>query len=109
MGPGHGIVLAIGLERAREHPTAIAMKGGETPDVYGPEIHRRLAARDPFGERPASAPGARDPEGVETGANIEAVQLRRFAENEIPVGREGLRTIDEALDPGGLQRRDACE
>src|SRR5262249_51473655 len=80
MRPGHGVVLAIGLQRARQHPAPVAVELAEAPDVHGPEVHRRLAAGDPFGERPAGAAGTRDAEGIEAGADIEALQLRRLAQ-----------------------------
>ena len=107
MGPGHGVVLAIGFERAGQHPAAVAVERPEAPDIHRPEIHGRLAGGDPFGERPAGAAGARDAEGVEAGADIEAGQLRRLAQDEVAVGGEGFRPVDEALDAGRLQGRHA--
>ncbi len=53
--PGHGVMLAVGLARAREHPALVAVEGAEAADVDGPEVHGRLAADDPFGERAAGA------------------------------------------------------
>src|SRR5262249_17244144 len=65
MGPGHCVVLAIGLQRAHEHPAPVAVELAETADVDGPEIHRRLAAGDPLRERATGTARARYAEGIE--------------------------------------------
>src|SRR5690606_6641455 len=76
MRPGHGIVFAVGLERAREDPAAVAVQRAEATDVHRPQIHRRLAPVDPFGERAARPAGAGDAEGVEPGADEEPAEFR---------------------------------
>src|SRR5262249_45160197 len=91
MRPGHRIVLAVGLDGARQHPAAIAVQRAEAADIDRPEVHGRLAARDPFGERAAGPPGASNAEGIEAGADIEVPDLRRLAEDEVAVGRKRLR------------------
>ena len=50
-----------------------------------------------------------DAEGVEAGADEEVPHLGRLAEDEVAVGREALGAVDELLDAGRLQRRDAAE
>ncbi len=106
-GPGHGVVLAIGLQRADTHPVGVEMRAAEAPDIDRPEIVRRLALGDPFGERHARPAGRSNAEGVEAGADEEIPQLRRLAENEIAVGRKALRPAKQLLDAGRLQRRHA--
>src|SRR3546814_15261505 len=86
MGPGHGVVLAIGLQRAGAGPAVVAMQRAEAADVDRPQIHRRLAARHPFRQRLAGTAARRDAEGVEPGADREIAELRRLAEAEIAVG-----------------------
>ena len=96
--PGHGVVLGVGLERAGAHPVRIEMVPAEAADVDRPEIVRRLALGDPFGEHHACAAPGCDAEGVEAGADIDAAHLRRLAEDEVPVGGEAFRPVDELLD-----------
>src|SRR6185437_11030958 len=70
MRPRHRIVLAVGLQRARQHPLAIAVNVAEAPDIDRPEVHGRLAG------------------GVEAGAHVEVSHFRRLAEDEVAVRRE---------------------
>src|SRR6185437_362158 len=88
MRPRHRIVLAVGLQRARQHPLAIAVNVAEAPDIDRPEVHGRLAGGDPLGQRAPGAAGAGDAEGVEAGAHVEVSHFRRLAEDEVAVRRE---------------------
>src|ERR1051325_5955672 len=97
-------MLAIGLQRAGQHPMAVAMELAEAADIDGPEVHWRFTAGDPFRQRPAGTAGARDAEGIESCADEIIRHFGRFAEDEIAIGGEGFRPVDEALDAGGLQR-----
>ena len=101
-------MLGVGLERARAHPVRVEMVLAEAADVDRPEIVRRLALGDPFGEHHAGAAARRDAEGVEAGADIDAAHLGGFAEDEVPVGGEALRAVDELLDAGRLHGRHAA-
>ena len=103
--PGHGVMLGVGLERAGAHPVRVEMVPAEAADVDRPQIERRLALGNPFGERHAGAAARRDAEGVEAGPDIDAAHLRRFAEDEVPIGREAFRSVDELLDAGRLHGR----
>ena len=107
--PGDGVVPRIGLQRARAHPVRVVVVRAEAADVHRPEIERRLAVGDPFGERHAGAARRGDAEGVEAGADEEIAHLRRLAEHEIAVRREALQAVDHLLDAGRRQRRDAPE
>ena len=86
----------------------VEMVLAEAADVDRPEVVGRLALGDPFGERHAGAAAGGDAEGVEAGADEDAAHLRRLAEDEVAVGREALRAVDELLDAGRLQRRHAA-
>src|SRR5581483_10311858 len=59
----------------------------------------------PFGKCPARTTARRNTEGVEAGADIEVPELRGLAEDEIAVGRETLRPVDDLLDAGLGERR----
>ena len=56
---------------------------------------------------PAPPPDG-DAEGVEAGADKDAAHLRRLAEDEVPVGGEAFRSVDELLDAGRLHGRHAA-
>src|SRR3546814_7959299 len=45
-GPGDGVVLAIGLQRAGAHPVGVEVRAPEAPDVDRPEVVGRLAAME---------------------------------------------------------------
>ena len=102
-------MLGVEFQRARAHPVDAPVRLAEAADVDGPEVHRRLAAHDPFGERLAGpAPGG-DAVGVEAGAEVKLFDLGRLAEDEVAVGGEGLGAVEHILDPGALERRHARE
>ena len=81
----------------------------ETANVHRPQIHRRFAGGDPFRQRAAGAAGGGNSKGVEARADVKIFQLRRFAENEITIGRERFRPINQLLHAGGLQGRHAAD
>ena len=95
-------MLGVGLERARAHPARVEMVPAKAANIDRPEIVRWLALGDPFGEHHAGAAARRDAERVEAGSDKDAAHLRRFAEDEVPVGGEAFRSIDELLDAGRL-------
>src|SRR5216110_243247 len=64
------------------------MEPGETANIDRPEIERRLAGHDPFGQRHACAARARDAHRIEAGADEEALELRRLAQDVVEVGRK---------------------
>ena len=103
--PGDGVMLAVQLKRARPHPAVIAVGQAKASDVDRPQVHRRLAPGDPFGERPSGAAGRGDPESVEAAAHVHPAYLRRLAEDEIAIGRERLGSVDQLLDARALERR----
>ena len=96
--PSHAVMFRVGLERARADPVGIEMATSEPPDVRRPEVERRRAFYDPFGERHSRAAPGCDAEGVEARADEDVAHLRRLAEDEIAVRREALRPVDHLLD-----------
>src|SRR5690606_23115511 len=76
-------------------------------DVYRPQIVRRLALGDPFGKYHAGATARGDAESVEAGADKDAARLRRLPQDEVTVGGEAFRAIDDLLDASRLHRRHA--
>ncbi len=109
MRPGHRVVPAVGFERAGPDPGGGEVVRAEAADVDRPEVVRRRAVDDPFGQRHARAATAGDAEGVEAGADEKARDLGRLAEDEVAVRGEALGAVDELLDAGGLERGDAAE
>ena len=49
------------------------------------------------------------PKALKPAPTKKFLHLRRFAEDEVAVGREDLRPVDHLLDAGGRKRRDARE
>ena len=107
--PRHRVVFGVGFERARTDPVGIAMAASEPPDVSRPEIERRRAFHDPFGERHSRAAPGCDAEGVETRADKDVAHLGRLAKDEIAVRREALRPVDHLLDADVAQGGHAPE
>ncbi len=98
-------MLAVELERARPDPAVVALRLAEATDVDRPEVHGRFARHDPLGERASGAARRGDAERIEAAADVEACELRRLAEDEVAVGRERLRAVDQLLDARPLERR----
>src|SRR5438105_5519575 len=88
---------------------SIGVKRRDAPDVDVENVEWRLAVDDPFGDQPAGAAGVCDAGRIETGANEIAVELGRFAENEIAIEREALRSVQQQLDLRRLEARRAVE
>ncbi len=105
--PGHRIVLGIGLQRPAADPVGVEMRTAEATDIDRPEIVGRLPLGNPFGQRHARPAGRCDAEGVEAGTDEEIPQLRRLPEDEVAIRRKTLRAVQQLLDAGRLQRRNA--
>ena len=88
---------------------AIRVERREAADVDVPQVERRLAVDDPFGDELAGAAGIGDARRVEAGAHEVAGELRRFAEDEVAVEREALGAVQQQLDLGGLEARRAVD
>ena len=97
----------IGLQRARAHPVRVFVARAEASDIHRPQIVRRLAVGDPFGERHPGAARRGDAKGVEPRADEKISHLRRLADHPIAIRREALQAVDHLLDSGRSQRRDA--
>ena len=88
---------------------AVGVEGREAPDVDVPKIERSFAVDDPLGDELAGAAGIGDARGIESGADEEAAQFGRLAENEITVRSKTLRTVQERLHFRGFQARRAMD
>src|SRR6185437_4345009 len=98
---GAGKVLAEWI--AQSHPPM------DLWDVDIPQIHRRMALGDPLGQHLAGAARGLDADRVEPRGDVEVLQLRRLAEEIAVVGGEALGTVEEDLQPGLAEYRDAVD
>src|SRR5262249_7113910 len=86
---------------------SVTLERHRAPDVDVPEIHRRMAVEDPVGEHLAGAARRLDADRVEAGGDEEVPQLRRLSEQVAVVRREALGPVEEELDAGRSEDRDA--
>ena len=106
--PVHGVEQAERLDRAVLQITAVALERHDAPDVDVPEIHRRMAVDDPVGEHLAGAARRLDADRIEAGGDEQVADFRRLAEEIAVIGREALRPVEEQLDAGLPENRDAA-
>src|SRR5207244_5616744 len=102
------IVSRVNLDRANERVVPLPIGVTEAPQVHLPEVEARLAVDDPFRHRLAHPTGTRDPVGTEAGRDKEPAHAR-LAEDELVVGREGLRSINQLDHVAVLERGDALD
>ena len=74
------------------HPTKAA-------DVDGPQIIGRFALGDPFRQRHPCPTARSDAERVKPRTDKAIRQLRRLAQDEIPIRRKAFRPVEQLLDP----------
>ncbi len=98
-------MLGVGLERAGANPFRAPMRAAEASDVGVPQVVRRRPVHDPFGQRHSGAAAGGDAEGVEAGTDEAVAELGGFAEDEHPVRREALGTVDQLVDPDVAEPR----
>ena len=91
------------LGGAIEQMRAVGVKRREAAQVDVPQVDRRIAADDPFGDQAPGAAGVGDTCRIEAGAHEVTVELRRFAEDEIAVQGEALRSVEQHLHLRGLE------
>ncbi len=77
----------------------------EAPDVHLPEVQLGLPVHDPRRHLAADAAGTRDPVRREAGGHEEPAHLG-LAEDELVVGGERLRPVDDPAHAGVGHRRD---
>ncbi len=106
VGPRDRVVQSEHLRDPRPQPPVVGVERREPPYVDAHQVVLRLPGDDPLGERTSGPTGRGDADRVEAGADEEAAQRRRLAEQELVVGGERLRAVVELADPGVLQRRD---
>src|SRR5947208_14008702 len=102
------IVSRVNLDGANERVVPLPVGVTEPPQVHLPEVEARFAIDDPFRHRPAHPTGTGDPVGAEAGRDKEPANAR-LAEDELVVGREGLRSIDQLDDIAVLERGDPLD
>src|SRR5438094_6247156 len=102
------IVSRVHLDGAAERVVPLPVDVTKPPQVHLPEVEARLAVDDPFRHRLAHPPGTCDPVGTEAGRDKEPANAR-LAEDELVVGREGLRSIDQLDHIAVLERGDALD
>ena len=102
-----GIEEAEGLGRALPEVAAVALEGLHPGDVDIAQIERLLAGLHPFRQRHARAARRLDPDRVEPGRDPEVVELGRGAEVVGIIGGEAFGAIEEGVDPGLGQHRQA--
>src|SRR5438445_4834065 len=107
IGPGHLVVQTENLRDALTQKGAVVRPRSETANVHRPKVNRGLSFDDPFGKIFSRSAGARDADGVEAGGDEQISQFRRLAQDEVVVGRETLRPVDEPGELAGFQRGDA--
>ena len=86
---------------------AVALEGLGAADVDLPEVEGRLFLDDPMGKRHACAAGTRDADRVVAGGDPVAAKLGGLAEVIAVVGGERLGAVEEGVDAGGLEQRQA--
>ena len=108
-----GLDLAVGPVHLKQQPEALAralgqvasvvLKAAEACDVELGEIDAGLALDDPLGENLAGAGGIEDALRVEAGGDKKIPQLRRLAHDELVVGGEAFRPVEELADRRALK------
>ncbi len=81
--------------------------GTEAAHVEVPHVLGRLALHHPLRRVAARAAAEHDAEDAEAGEHEEVRQLRHPAHQAAAVGRVAVGPVDDRLEAGGLERRDA--
>src|SRR5947209_4431605 len=104
----HVVVRRVDLERARERVLAARVVAAEAARVQLPHVEARHPLDEPLRDELAHPARAREPVGAEARRDPEAAHVGG-AEDELAVGREGLRAVDETDDLHVAERGDADE
>src|SRR5207244_3154663 len=88
------VVGGVDLDGAGQRVLPAGVVTPEAARIHLPDVEAGLALHDPFRQQAAHAAGAGEPVGAEAGRDPEAADLRR-PEDELAVGRERLRTVDQ--------------
>src|SRR3546814_16499970 len=102
-----GVEQAQRFRRPLDEVAAVVLEGLHAPEVDVPEVEGRPARLHPLRQRLAGAAGRLDADRVEAGGDVEVGQLRRLAQQVAVVGREALRPVEEGVDAGATQPRQA--
>src|SRR5437764_142989 len=101
--PAHRVVQPQRLRGAIEQVFSIGLEWSEPANVDVPEIERRCTLNDPFRDQSSSTSGVCDARRIESGADVIAFHFGCFTEDEIPIEREALGSVQQHLDFGGLE------
>ena len=108
VGPVHGVEQAQRLGGAVAQVGAVALERVQPAHVDVGEVDRHAAVADPFRQHLAGAARALDADRVEAGGDEQVAQLGGLAQQVAVVGREALRAVEEGLDAGRRQDRQAA-
>ena len=86
------------LARALGQALAVGVVRAEAADVDVPQVARRLAVGDPLRDELSRTPGVGDASRIEASADEVIAQLRRLTQDEVAIGREALRPVEQHLD-----------
>ena len=106
VGPVDLVVGAVGLDGALLEVAALGLHRPEAAHVELPEVHAGIALDDPVGERLAGAARGGDA-GGEAAGEVEIVELGRAAHDRLAVGGDRDRPVDDGLDAGLVEHRQA--
>jgi hypothetical protein len=100
------VVGGVDLDRARERVLAARVVAAEAPRVHLPHVETRNALDDPLGDQLAHPAGAGEAVGAEARGDPEASYVG-LPEDELPIGSEGFRPVDQPHDLEVLEIRHA--
>ena len=98
------VVGGVDLHRAGQRVGAAPVLRTEPASVHSPEVEAGLAVDDPLRHQAAHAARAGYAVGAEPGGHEQSAH-RRLAKDELVVGRESLRPVDQPDHLTGLQPR----
>ena len=102
------VVRGVDLGRAGERVGAAPVGGAEAARVHVPDVEARRPLDDPLRDELPHPAGAGEAVGAEARGDPEAAHVGR-PEDELAVGRERLRPVDQPHDLHLLERRHPAE
>ena len=107
IGPSHLVVQAQHFRGTGLQISPSILRRHKAADIHTPEVHGHLARLQPRHGELADTAGTGDADRVEPSEHEQPLGPSRSAHQEIVVGREALRTVDELRKLRRAQRRDA--
>ena len=105
--PVHRVEQPQRLDRAVAQVAAVRLERLRAPDVDIGEVHRRPSVADPIGDDLAGATARGDADRVEARRDEEVTDLGRLTDVVAVVRREALGPVEEELDAGIGEHRNA--